>query len=247
MKPIISVIIAAAALSIIAQAQISSPVLRYDLAAMSGPEASAPYALSDNGATIKKKQSVAVLYSLILPGMGEWYAQDLGSGKYSLVAEATLWLTYVSFQQYGTWYQSDARQFASAHAGAVLAGKGDQFFVNIGNFDNVYDYNDQKLRERDLADVYDPAAGYFWSWDTDADRARFRAMRVSSDKIFNNSRFVIGAVLLNHIISAVNAARLVRNYNKNADMGLGSLQLEPNMIGGLGQIDGMRLTYTQRF
>ncbi len=183
----------------------------------------------------------------MLPGMGEWYAGDFGSGRYPLVAEAALWLTYASFQQYGTWYKSDARQFASVHSGATLGGKNDQFFVNIGNYDNVYEYNDEKLRERDLPDVYDPAAGYFWSWDTDADRARFRSMRVSSDEIFNNSKFVIGAVVLNHIISAINAARLVRHYNKNADEGLGSWQLEPNLIGGTGQIDGMRLTYTQRF
>jgi len=214
---------------------------------MSGGEPTSPNVPADNIGTKKKKQTVAVFYSLLLPGMGEWYADDFASGRYSLVAEATLWLTYVSFQQYGTWYQSDARQYASSHAGASQAGKNDQFFVNMGNFDNMYDYNDQKLRERDLADVYDPAAGYSWNWDTDADRQHFRAMRVSSDKIFNNSKFVIGAVILNHIISAVNAARLVRQYNKNADQGLGSWQLEPDLIGGLGQINGMKLTYTQHF
>ena len=240
--------IATVAVTVVSQGQTSSQSLRYDLITISGGESITPLASPDNVSMFKKKsQAAAVLYSLILPGMGEWYAGDFGNGRYSLIAEATLWLTYASFRQYGNWYQSDARQFASVHAGASLGGKNDQFFVNMGNFDNVSDYNDQKLRERDLLDVYDPAAGYFWSWDTDADRARFRAMRVSGDKIFNNSRFVIGAVIVNHIISAVNAARLVRHYNKNADEGLGSWQLEPNLIGGTGQIDGMRLTYTQRF
>jgi len=223
-------------------------LLRQGLITSSGGDAANAAASADNLAIPKKKsQGSAVLYSLLLPGMGELYAGDFGSGRYSLVAEAALWLTYASFQQYGSWFQSDARQFASIHAGASLSGKNDQYFVNMGNFNNVYDYNDQKLRERDLMDVYDPAAGYFWSWDTDADRQHFRALRVSGDKIFNNSRFVIGAILVNHIISAVNAARLVRHYNKNADEGLGSWQIEPNSIGGLGQIDGMRLTYTQRF
>jgi hypothetical protein len=246
-KPIIILAAAIVTLNVISLGQASSHSLRYDLVTLSAGESSIPYLLADKISTTKKKQTVAVLYSLILPGMGEWYADDFPSGRYSLIAEATLWLTYASFQQYGSWYQSDARQYASAHAGVSLPGKNDQFFVNMGNFDNIYDYNDQKLRERDLADVYDPAAGYSWSWDTDADRQRFRAMRVSSDKIFNNSKFVIGAVILNHIISAVNAARLVRQYNKNADQGLGSWQIEPDLIGGLGQINGMRLTYTQHF
>ena len=248
MKSIFFFFIVTAVLTLPSQGQTTSHFLRYDLSTISGGESTAPTAFPDNSAALKKKsQTTAVLFSLILPGMGEWYAGDFGTGRYSLIAEATLWLTYASFQQYGAWFQSDARQFAAVHSGASLGGKNDQFFVNIGNFDNVYDYNDQKLRERDLTDVYDPAAGYFWSWDTDGDRARFRAMRVSGDEIFNNSKFVIGAVILNHIISAVDAARLVRNYNKNAGAGLGSWQLEPNLIGGTGQIDGMRLTYTQRF
>lgn len=248
MKSIIIFFAATVAMTVLSQGQTSSQSLRYDLITVSGGESIIPNAFPDNAPVFKKKsQAAAVLYSLILPGMGEWYAGDFGSGRYSLVAEATLWLTYASFQQYGSWYQSDARQFAVSHSGASLSGKNDQFFANIGNFDNVYEYNDQKLRERDIPDVYDPAAGYFWSWDTDADRARFRAMRVTGDEIFNNSKFVLGAVVLNHIISAINAARLVRHYNKNADEGLGSWQLEPNLNGGTGQIDGMRLTYTQRF
>ncbi len=247
MKPIIILAAAIVAFNSFSWGQTSPRLLRFDLALMSGGGSSTPNVPLDNITVTKKKQTVAVLYSLLLPGMGEWYADDFASGRYSLIAEATLWLTYASFQQYGNWYQSDARQYASAHAGASLSGKNDQFFVNMGNFNNVYDYNDQKLRERDLANVYDPAAGYSWIWDTDADRQHFRAMRVSSDKILNNSKFVIGAVIMNHIISAVNAARLVRHYNKNADLGLGSWQLEPNLIGESGQIDGMRLTYTQHF
>ena len=170
MKPIIILAAATVALNTISLGQTSPHSLRYDLATMSGGEPTSPNVPADNIGTKKKKQTVAVFYSLLLPGMGEWYADDFASGRYSLVAEATLWLTYVSFQQYGTWYQSDARQYASSHAGASQAGKNDQFFVNMGNFDNMYDYNDQKLRERDLADVYDPAAGYSWNWDTDADR-----------------------------------------------------------------------------
>ncbi len=248
MKSITSILMSTLVLSVLSVGQTPLYSLRQGLTTNFGEGTIAAYSSPDNVAIPKKKsQATAALYSLILPGMGEWYADDFGSGRYSLIAEATLWLTYASFQQYGTWFQSDARQFAVAHAGASLSGKNDQFFVNMGNFDNVYDYNEQKLRERDLADVYDPAAGYFWSWDSDADQQRFRSLRVSGDRIFNNSEFVIGAVVLNHIISAVNAARLVRHYNRNADEGLGSWQIEPNQVGGLGQIDGMRLTYTQHF
>jgi hypothetical protein len=213
-KSTISIFIATVAVAVSASGQNSLHTLRQGLTSGSGKETTIAYASPDNPAMPKKKsQGSAVLFSLLLPGMGEWYAEDLGSGRYSLIAEATLWLTYVSFQQYGTWFQNDARLYASAHAGASLGGKDDQFFVNVGNFSNVYDYNDKKLRDRNISGIYDPAAGYFWSWDNDADRQRFRSLRISGAKIFDNSRFVIGAILVNHIVSALNAARLVRNFN----------------------------------
>jgi hypothetical protein len=223
-------------------------VLRHEIV-FQRPDAAAPAIVSTENiaSPIKKNQALAVVYSLLLPGMGELYADRFDNGRYSLVAEAALWLTYASTLQYGNWLQGDARAFASAHAGVMSSGKDDQFYVNLANFSNVYDYNDKKLRDRNISEVYDPAQGYFWNWDSDVSRQRFRSLRISSDKVINNSRFVIGAIVVNHILSALNAARLVRHFNKNADEDFGSWQVEPNVIGRLGLVDGVRLTYDYKF
>ncbi len=248
MKTRISIIVAVFSIFELATSQNSMPVLRHEIVSLRSDEATPKIFSPENIASpAKKNQALAVVYSLLLPGMGELYADRFDNGRYSLVAEATLWLTYASFQQYGNWLQGDARSFASAHAGAVPSGKDDQFYVNLANFSNVYDYNDKKLRDRNISEVYDLSQGYFWSWDSDGSRQRFRALRISSDKVINNSRFVIGAIVVNHILSALNAARLVRHFNKNADESFGTWQVEPNMIGGLGQVDGVRLTYDYKF
>jgi len=149
----------------------------------------------------------SVVYSLILPGMGELYAGGFDNGKYFLMAESGLWLTFASFELYGRWLQSDARRFAAGHASASIDGKDDQFFVNLGNFTSVYEYNEKKLRDRDLAHLYDPDGSFFWQWDSDLSRARFRDLRVKSDNVFNNVRFVVAAIIANHIASAINAGR----------------------------------------
>jgi hypothetical protein len=222
--------------------------LREEMVSHHVAESASAYLPPDNIAIpTKKNQALAAVYSLILPGMGELYAEKFDNGRYSLVAEAAMWITYVSYQQYGTWLQGDARSFATSHAGALPSGKDDQFYVNLGNFATVYDYNDKKLRDRNISEVYDPSQGYFWNWDSDESRQRFRSMRISSDKVFNNSRFVIGAIVVNHLISALNAARLVRHFNKNADEAFGTWQVEPNLLGGPTLTDGLRLTYLYRF
>jgi len=194
----------------------------------------------------RKSTFLAVVYSLVLPGMGELYAERFDVGKYSLIAEVGLWLTYTGFQLYGTWLQDDARAFAVTHAGINPNGKDDQFYVNVGNFLNTYDYNDKKLRDRDPGKVYnDPS--YFWQWDSDANRARFRDLRVSADNVFNNSRFVIAAVIINHIISAINAARLTSKYNTALETRTSSFEIRASVLGGFMHPDGIVITLQKNF
>lgn len=189
----------------------------------------------------KKSPAVAVLYSLLLPGLGEWYAGRSDVGKYSLISEAGLWLTYYSLQRYGSWIRDDARQFAAVHAQAQITGKNNQFFVDLGNFNDTYEYNDKKLIDRTPDRLYDVEKGFYWQWDTDENRKAYRALRVSSEKVFNNSQFVIGAVIVNHIISAVNAARLARNHNADLESELSLWRMESSLIG-VGTIpDGIQL------
>src|SRR5512135_68217 len=95
----------------------------------------------------KKSVGLAALYSLALPGMGELYAGSFSSGRYFLVAEGVLWLTYAVFQVRADALRDDARAFAVAHAGITLQGKNDQYFVDFGNFLNIDEYNQKKLRD----------------------------------------------------------------------------------------------------
>lgn len=203
--------------------------------------------LQEVAAVEKRSPMTAVLYSLLLPGMGELYADGFDEGRYSLIAEGGLWLSYYSFQQYGDWIQKDSRNFAAVHAGAQIDGKDDQYFVNVGNFNDSYEYNDKKLRDRELERLYDVNAGYAWKWDMEANRREFRAMRVSSERVLNNSQFIIAAVVVNRIVSAINAARLARLFNQRTNDALGSWWLESSLIESGQQIDGVRLSLIHKF
>jgi hypothetical protein len=195
----------------------------------------------------KKSAATAVLYSLLLPGMGEYYADGFDVGRYSLIAEGGLWLTWFSFRQYGTWLRDDARNFASVHAGAVNAGKNDRYFVDLGNFNDIYEYNDKQLQDRELENLYDANSSYYWRWDSDQNRQEYRAMRVSSERVLNNAQFVIAGIVVNHIVSAVNAARLVRIANQRTSEQLGSWWLQSSLTGNGLKPDGMTLSLIHRF
>jgi hypothetical protein len=195
----------------------------------------------------RKSVALAAVYSLLLPGMGELYADGFASGKYFLAGEAALWLTYVVFDTYGNSLRDDARAYAAAHAGVNPSGKNDQFYVDIGNFLTLADYNEKKLRDRSLDAVYTPDSGFDWQWESDAARSLYRSQRISSENIYNDRKYVIAAVIVNHVLSAINAGRAATRYNSAVENALGDLRISAGVIGGIGSPQGIELSFVKSF
>ena len=194
----------------------------------------------------RKSTGLAAIYSLLIPGMGELYAGGFESGKYFLVAEGALWLTYAAFEIYGDQIRDDARAFARSHAGVIVSGKNDQYFVDIGNFINTDAFNRQALRDHDVDRLYnDPA--YQWSWDSDLSRSTFRQQRIASDNMYNNRKFVVAAILINHVGSAINAVRAAISHNKSLSDAFDGVDLHADVMGGLSHPHGITLTLTKTF
>lgn len=161
----------------------------------------------------KKSAGIGIIYSLLLPGMGELYADAYSTGKYFTIADGILWGTFIGMNAYSDWQEDNYKTYA-ASSGSVIndANKDEEFYANIGDYTSVYTYNDQKALERNFDEMYDEEA-YFWKWNNTDDRRTYRDMWNSSETASNNIQFVVGGLILNRIISAINAARLVSAYN----------------------------------
>lgn len=160
----------------------------------------------------KKNTGLAIIYSLLLPGMGELYAESYESGKYFTIAEGVLWGTYIGINTYGNWQKDRYKSFAAANGSVNPQGKDDDYFATISEYLSIEQYNNEKALERNFADMLEENK-YFWKW-TSEDRKTYRSMWVSSEQSFNNLRFVVGALIINRIASAINAVRLVSAYNR---------------------------------
>jgi len=201
----------------------------------------------DGQAPSKKSVGLAALYSLLVPGMGELYAEGFGSGKYFLIAEGGLWITYAAFEIHGNDLRDGARSFASARAGVTLGGQDDQFFVDVGNFLTMDEYNDKRLRDREPEKLYSAGSGQYWRWDSEDSRLTYREQRISSEDMYNNRKFVGAAIIINHVVSAINAARAAISYNSSLEKSLGSLELSSRVLGGPGGEHGVLVTLSKKF
>lgn len=164
----------------------------------------------------KKSPGLAIIYSLLLPGMGELYAGNYSSGMYFTITDAVFWGGVAGFNIYGDWQESNYRSFAESKGKADLTGKDEDYFSNLGLYVDIHEYNRTQELNRNFDEIYDVET-HFWDWKSNDTRSEYRSMWTSSESAFNNIRFAVGALIVNRIVSAINAVRLVSAYNNKVE------------------------------
>lgn len=184
----------------------------------------------------KKNPGLAIIYSLLLPGMGELYADNYSSGKYFTIAEGALWTTFIGMNVYGNWQENRYKTYAQTYAGINPEGKDEDFYATIGLYTSIESYNNEMALERRYDEMLSEQK-FYWKWNSTEERKTYRSMWTSSEQTFNDIRFVVGAMLVNRLLSAINAVRSVSSYNSsienevswNVSLGLDRNQLNQEM------------------
>lgn len=188
-------------------------------AAIAGPAPGG--AASPDRKSIKK----AFFLSLALPGAGEYY---VGAKRYTagfLTAEGLIWSFALVSKFQGDLWRQDYRDYAAQRAGANFSREDDDYYRDVYEYPNRDWYNEDQWRQaRDLypddlaaqaAYVADKLYGEAddWRWQTNGDWERYRELRVRSRNALQRISYAAGSALLNHLLSAVNAARVARRHN----------------------------------
>lgn len=177
--------------------------------------------VTENPSKPYKDRRKAFFRSLLIPGAGEYYLGKHTLAKTFFFTEISLWVSYFAFREYGKWQRDDALAYAATHSGANIAGKPSQFFIDIGNYQDIYQYNDAKQRMFQFEKVY-TEEDYYWSWDLDANRRQFDKIRLSGDQALNRSVFVLGGIFANHLLSAIHSVWQTHRYNTKLEQATGT-------------------------
>jgi hypothetical protein len=164
--------------------------------------------------------------------------------KVFIVSEVTLWATYLGFRLTSDWKRNDYRSLAATNAGVNLAGKSDSYFFDIGIYDNILDYNQARLRDRDTRSLYPENEEYAWDWDNTANRIRFDGLRIESDEAKNSANLVLGLIFVNHLVSALQSTLAVHNFNEKLEKANIGLNLD---VDSFGSDKTVRLSLTKGF
>jgi hypothetical protein len=189
----------------------------------------ADLANSQDAAALKPKSGAAAFgLSLLVPGLGHRYVNDGhwgGAGTVFLTADLTLWIglaTTIAQKNHAT----DAYgSIVAMKSGNTLEGKNRAFELALASYDNSNEYIDAILRSRQwdrLDSAQDPANQ--WDWESDADRERYSELRDDADTAGQRKTALIGALIVNRLISGVTAAlssRKTRQAPQSFSAGLG--------------------------
>lgn len=177
-----------------------------------------------------------LLKSLILPGWGEHSLKYHRRGFILNSSELVLWVGYAALLYFGNSAEQDMQAYAAQHAGIDPAGKDFYYFTDIGNYANIYEYNEQKLRYRQYRSLYPETAEYFWTWDSAVSRRKYDRLRYNSQQVLHMASFAIGGLVVNRIISMIDIIALTR----------GRLETPPEEIQALISPQPGRMTFSLR-
>jgi len=169
-----------------------------------------------------------VVKSLVFPGWGEYSLDNQIRGRIFVLSETVLLLAILGSYSVAQRQETEYKAYAAEHAGISPIGKDRQFWVDIGNYSSLLAFNDEHLRWRDFNALYEDNDTWAWAWDYGNNRERFENMRIASDNWRLRGSFLIGSVVLNHIVSAIDALYLSKisniqetvvspNYNPHSD------------------------------
>ncbi len=158
-----------------------------------------------------KDRFQAFIMSFLVPGLGQYYTGAPGYAKLFIASELALWGGYFYNTAMKDASRNDYFSHAALHAGINPEGRGTSYLNAIGAYDSSYEYNQRRLQMSFNPVLY--AGALSWEWDSPESRIRFKSLRERELDYENNVKFCIAGVVLNHFLSALHAAKHVRDMD----------------------------------
>jgi hypothetical protein len=199
----------------------------------------------ESGSTGELSMRRAVLYSLLLPGLGDWYAGNKSRAKTFFVVDAAIWTTFIVFRVQGNHREESYQNFATEFAGVSGTGHSDEFYSTIGKF-NTSDEYEAEFKKEHRIDIW-PDVGYEamekyyvenrltdfqeWAWYTWEMRVDYREMRSASTLSYRRSGYIVALAVANRVVASIFAYHAVKSSRSGNGEGTESSRYRVDFSG----------------
>ncbi len=187
--------------------------LAVEQAALSKPDFGFRDLRTENVAGLKSPGK-AVLLSVLLPGAGQVYTEARTRSRIFLGAEAASWVAYGGFKTWSNQKQDEFEGWAATYAGIDPNGKPDDFWRMMTFYKSRREYEFLGRAGEPNRASYPDLEGWDWNWTSEAAQEQYRSLRNQSKEADRKATFALGALVLNRVVSAIDAYRSAKNYNR---------------------------------
>lgn len=172
--------------------------------------------------------SSSMFKSFIFPGWGEMNEYNILSkdknidnisyikerARYIMLQETSLWVGFYIFKDLSKSYKNDYRLLGSINAGVNWNNKNELFAANVGNFNNLEEYNAYKLLTGQYDDAYFED-GFNWDWqNNNSNRLAYDRTRNKSEKYDKFKTYIIAGLMINRVISSFDVLSIMKNHDR---------------------------------
>lgn len=149
----------------------------------------------------------ALLRSFVLPGWGQYYANDSDwrRGQYHLGAELALIGSWIYLNTNANLLEGNMYAHASAFAGINLRSAPRNVEIAAGAFNSLAEYNETQLRNRNWDRLIQDVPANRWNWASENDRVEYRQLRDRRDRAEQQVSGIITIMVVNRVVSGVHA------------------------------------------
>ncbi len=187
------------------------------------------------GLSAQHKPGVMFLKSLVVPGYGE-LSQGKSIGYAFIASEILLWGSMYYFQEESDLSERHAYEYALEYAHIKPGDYGNDYLHDLSKYDSSgYEaggYNENVRRtainlypgDTDAQQDYIQDHAYSdelaWSWDDRDSRNTYTKHYKDIQHNKDYAQAMVGAIVLNHVVSGLNSLFTARNTNRRIEMGV---------------------------
>ncbi len=177
----------------------------------------------------------AVLYSLLLPGLGDYQLGHRSRAAVFFSVEGTIWISYGVFTVQGQQREDEYQSLAVRFAGVSGTGHSDDFYAALREYDSSVEYEAEIKNEARIYDGYlhvltaSQLEDYFvqnriedyepWQWTSFDRRLQYSEVRSSSKTSYRRADYMLAAAAANRVVSAIVAYASARGARSDDTLG----------------------------
>ena len=164
------------------------------------------------GDLLPNAQQPSVLKSTLIPGWGEHSFNSPKRGYLFNGIEAALWI-FAGVAASNSKSNENDLFFAAKEFGHISDPqlKSDIFLDRVSKYDNMDEYNEQMLRNRQRDLIYSADKGEYWNWESEDKRLEYFDIKTQRYLWRQRLTYSFGAIALNHLVSTMDALYLKRS------------------------------------